>query len=331
MLGFKRHSNTEAAESSRETATNKSWFSRLKDGLQRTRTQFTSGLADLFLGKKIIDQELLEELETRLLLADVGVNATAQIIQNLTARIDRKQVNDSEALFQALREDLLAILHSVKSDELTFNTSSAPYAILMVGINGAGKTTTIGKLACRLRNQGKSVLLAAGDTFRAAAIEQLKVWGERNQINIVAQAQGSDSAAVIYDALESAKARQYDILLADTAGRLHTQQHLLEELKKVKRVMQKVDSTAPQETWLVIDAGMGQNALVQAKEFHQALGLTGIILTKLDGTAKGGIIFAITQELQLPIRFIGVGEDLEDLHPFVAEEFVDALLEKNAA
>ncbi|MFI4954755.1 MAG: signal recognition particle-docking protein FtsY [Gammaproteobacteria bacterium] len=329
MLGFKRRSTTESSTTPTESSTGKSWFSRLKDGLKRTRSQFTSGLADLVLGKKAIDADLLEELETRLLLADVGVNATEQIIQDLTQRINRKQVNDSEALFNALRENLLEILKTANTTEFNIDTTQVPYSILMVGINGAGKTTTIGKLACLFRKQGKTVLLAAGDTFRAAAIEQLKVWGERNQIAIVAQSQGSDSAAVIYDALESAKARRYDVLLADTAGRLHTQLHLLEELKKIKRVMQKVDNTAPQETWLVIDAGIGQNALVQAKEFHQALGLTGIILTKLDGTAKGGIIFAITQELKLPIRFIGVGEDLEDLHPFVAEEFVDALLERN--
>lgn len=329
MLGFKRRPTQNATDQPEESDTSKSWFGRLKDGLKRTRTQFTSGLADLVLGKKTIDGDILEELETRLLLADVGINATEQIIQNLTQRIQRNQVNDSEALFKALREDLLNLLKAADATKFNLETQPAPYVILMVGINGAGKTTTIGKLACLFRNQGKTVLLAAGDTFRAAAIEQLKVWGDRNQIPVVAQSHGSDSAAVIYDALESAKARRYDVLLADTAGRLHTQQHLLEELKKVKRVMQKVDSATPHETWLVIDAGIGQNALVQAKEFHQALGLTGIILTKLDGTAKGGIIFAITQELKLPIRFIGIGEDLEDLQPFVPEEFVDALLEKN--
>jgi fused signal recognition particle receptor len=336
MLGFKRRS-TEITETTTPVETpaatvvepvGKSWFNRLKDGLKRTRSQVTEGLASLVLGKKEINAELLEELETRLLLADVGVSATEQIIKDLTARVARNQVNDSDALFAALRENLLDLLKPANSTEFKIDSSHTPYTILMVGINGAGKTTTIGKLANLFRNEGKSVLLAAGDTFRAAAVEQLKVWGDRNQIAVIAQAQGSDSAAVVFDALQSAKARKYDVLLADTAGRLHTQQHLVEELKKVKRVMQKVDANAPEETWLVLDAGIGQNALVQAKEFHQALGLTGIIITKLDGTAKGGILFAVTQELGLPIRFIGVGESLEDLHPFVPEEFVDALLGK---
>jgi fused signal recognition particle receptor len=285
----------------------------------------TDTLADVVLGKKKIDAELLEDLETRLLLADVGATATQRIISDLTSRVSRHQVDDSDALMTALRENLLAILTPAIPKEKTEPLPS-PYSILMVGINGAGKTTTIGKLAHLYQSQGKSVLLAAGDTFRAAAVEQLKIWGERNNISVISQAQGADSAAVIYDAVQAAKARHYDVLLADTAGRLHTQQHLLEELKKVKRVMQKVDPEAPHETWLVLDAGIGQNALVQAQQFHQALGLTGLILTKLDGTAKGGIIFAISEALGLPIQYIGVGEAIDDLRPFNAEEFVDALL-----
>jgi len=301
-----------------------SWLSKLKQGLQRTRSQFTESVAQLVLGKKVIDAEVLEELETRLLLADVGVTATQKIIDDLTARVKRHQLADSETLLQALRENLLDLL---KVNTQATTEVSKPWVVLMVGINGAGKTTTIGKLAHFYQQQNKSILLAAGDTFRAAAVEQLKVWGERNNIPVIAQAPGADSAAVVYDALQAAQARGYDILLADTAGRLHTQHHLIEELKKVKRVLQKLDSNAPQETWLVLDAGIGQNALIQAREFHQALGLTGLIVTKLDGTAKGGIVFAITQELGLPIRFIGVGEGLEDLRPFVATEFVDALLE----
>jgi len=316
MFSFKR--NTEAPP------TETSWLSKLKKGLQRTRAQFTESLANLVLGKKVVDPALLEELETRLLLADVGVAATQQIIDDLTARVKRNQLADGAALFAALREDLMAIL--TPANPPAAGTLPKPWTILMVGVNGAGKTTTIGKLAHYFQGQGKNILLAAGDTFRAAAVEQLQAWGERNKIAVVTQGAGADSAAVIYDALQAAFARGYDILLADTAGRLHTQQHLLEELKKVKRVMQKIDPNAPNETWLVLDAGIGQNALMQVRQFHQALGLTGLVLTKLDGTAKGGIVFAITKELGLPIRYIGVGEGIEDLRPFVAEEFVDALL-----
>jgi fused signal recognition particle receptor len=277
------------------------------------------------LGKKTLDPALLEELETRLLLADVGVAATEEIIEDLTARIKRKQLDDGDALFAALREDLLAILTAATPPAAT--TLPKPWVVLMVGVNGAGKTTTIGKLAHYFQKQGKNIVLAAGDTFRAAAVEQLQAWGQRNNVAVISQGAGADSAAVIYDALEAAFARGYDILLADTAGRLHTQLHLLDELKKVKRVMQKIDAAAPHETWLVLDAGIGQNALTQVRQFHQALGLTGLVVTKLDGTAKGGIVFAITKELGLPIRYIGVGEGMEDLRPFVAEEFVDALLE----
>lgn len=319
MFDFiKRNSSNSAKESS--------WLGKLKQSLQRTRTQFTEGLADLILGKKIIDPALLEELETRLLLADVGVVATETIIADLGARVKRHQVADGEALFAALRENLLQLLQLPASKEDL--SAAKPYSILMVGINGAGKTTTIGKLAHYYQTLGKTVLLAAGDTFRAAAVEQLQEWGKRNNIPVIAQGSGADSAAVIYDALQAAFARGCDILLADTAGRLHTQQHLLEELKKVKRVMQKVEPSSPSETWLVLDASVGQNALIQARQFHQALGLTGLVLTKLDGTAKGGIVFAITKELGLPIRFLGVGEGIEDLRPFVPEEFVDALLSR---
>ena len=304
MFSFKKRPTEEAAPKE------SSWLSKLSQGLKRTREQFTDSLADLVLGKKTLDPALLEELETRLLLADVGVAATEEIIEDLTARIKRKQLDDGDALFAALREDLLAILTAATPPAAT--TLPKPWVVLMVGVNGAGKTTTIGKLAHYFQKQGKNIVLAAGDTFRAAAVEQLQAWGQRNNVAVISQGAGADSAAVIYDALEAAFARGYDILLADTAGRLHTQLHLLDELKKVKRVMQKIDAAAPHETWLVLDAGIGQNALTQVRQFHQALGLTGLVVTK---------------ELGLPIRYIGVGEGMEDLRPFVAEEFVDALLE----
>ena len=257
--------------------------------------------------------------------ADLGIDATQTIISNLTQRVARKQLSDSEALFTALRDDMVGIL-TPSSQPLVIPEQSEPYVLLMVGINGVGKTTTIGKLAKQFQSQGKSVMLAAGDTFRAAAVEQLQVWGERNDISVIAQQSGADSASVIFDALQAAKARNIDILIADTAGRLHTQSNLMEELKKVKRVMGKIDGNAPHEIMLVLDAGTGQNALNQATQFNEAVGITGITLTKLDGTAKGGIIFAIAKKMQLPIRYIGVGETIDDLRPFEAEEFVDALL-----
>lgn len=311
-----------------ETETAKpSLFARLKKGLSRTRRGFTEGLASLVLGKKAIDPELLEAIETRLLLADVGVEATQAIISDLTARVARKQLTDPEALLTALREDLVGLLKPCEQS-LTISAMTTPYVILMVGINGAGKTTTIGKLAKRLQANDKKVILAAGDTFRAAAVEQLQVWGERNQIPIVAQQSGADSAAVVFDALQAAQARQFDILIADTAGRLHTKENLMEELKKVKRVLGKLDPNAPHEVMLVLDASIGQNALVQAEQFHKAIGITGIVVTKLDGTAKGGILFAIAKKMNLPIRFIGVGEAIDDLRPFVAKEFVQALFEE---
>ena len=299
-------------------------FARLKNRLARTRAGLTDGLANLFLGRKAIDAELLEELETRLLLADVGVEATREIIADLTARCARKQLSDADALLQALREDMRNILAPCNRP-LVIPQGSAPFVILMVGVNGVGKTTTIGKLARRLQDQGLSVMLAAGDTFRAAAVEQLAAWGERNAIPVIAQHSGADAASVIYDALQAAQSRGSDVLIADTAGRLHTKTNLMEELKKITRVLAKRDPQAPHEVMLVVDAGTGQNALAQARQFHQAVTLTGITLTKLDGTAKGGIIFAIAKELGVPIRFIGVGEDIEDLRTFDAGEFVDAL------
>ena len=300
-------------------------FTRLRERLRRTRQSLVSGLAGLFAGRKL-DDEALEELESRLLLADVGVDVTNHLMKRLTERVSRQQLDDIPALLQALREELLAILAPCQQPWRP--SESRPYVILMVGVNGVGKTTTIGKLAQRLQAEGLSVLLAAGDTFRAAAVEQLQVWGERNRIPVIAQRGGADAAAVIYDAIQAAAARRVDVVIADTAGRLHTQANLMEELKKIKRVAGKVDVTAPHEVLLVVDASTGQNALNQAVQFHEAVGVTGLILTKLDGTAKGGIVFAIARRLGLPIRFIGVGESIEDLREFVAAEFVAALLDE---
>jgi fused signal recognition particle receptor len=299
---------------------------RLRQRLKRTRATLTEGLARLVLGKKVIDAELLDEIEAQLLMADVGVDATHQIISDLTTRVHREVLKDPEALFTSLREDMLAILEPCHQP-LTIG-AERPFVILVIGVNGSGKTTTIGKLAKRFQQQGHSVMLAAGDTFRAAAIEQLQEWGRRNDIAVIAQHTGADSASVIFDAVQAASARKIDILIADTAGRLHTQSNLMEELKKVKRVVQKLHPSAPHEVMLVLDATTGQNGLVQAMQFHQAVGVTGMVLTKLDGTAKGGIIFAIAKRLQLPIRYIGVGEDIDDLRVFDAEEFVDALLSR---
>lgn len=301
------------------------FFGRLKQGLSRTSNKLTEGFASLILGRKTIDDDLLEELETQLITADLGIDATNRIISDLTQRVARKQLSDVEALFDAMRDDMVTILQP-SSQPLTVPDKPGPFVILMVGINGVGKTTTIGKLAKQFQQQGKSVMLAAGDTFRAAAVEQLQVWGERNSIPVIAQPKGADSASVIFDALQAAKSRGVDILIADTAGRLHTQSNLMEELKKVKRVMGKIDETAPHEIMLVLDAGTGQNALQQAQQFNDAVGVTGITLTKLDGTAKGGIIFAIADKTGLPIRYIGVGEKIDDLRPFEAADFVDALL-----
>jgi len=302
-------------------------FNHLKDSLGKTRAELTDGMADLLLGKKTIDDDLLEELETRLLSADVGVESTTRIITDLTKRVSRNELKDPVALFEALCENMAEILKPV-DQPLVIEQRSEPFVILVIGINGAGKTTTIGKLAKRFQNQGKSVMLAAGDTFRAAAVEQLQTWGERNNIAVVAQGTGADSASVIYDAIESAKSKNIDVVIADTAGRLHTQDNLMDELIKIKRVMGKLDDAAPHETLLVMDAGFGQNGLIQAQQFNQAMGLTGLVLTKLDGTAKGGILFAIAEKLATPIRFIGVGEGIDDLREFHAVEFVDALLDK---
>jgi fused signal recognition particle receptor len=322
MFGFGKDKKQEREQ--QEAENKPGLFARLKSGLSRTRSSLTEGIGDLVLGKKEIDDELLEEIETQLLVADMGVEATQAIIADLTQRVSRKQLADSEALMSALREDMQAMLEP-SSVPLEIPAGKKPFVILVVGINGAGKTTTIGKLAKRLQNEGKSVMLAAGDTFRAAAVEQLQVWGERNGIPVIAQHSGADSASVIFDAVQAGQARGIDVVIADTAGRLHTQANLMEELKKVKRVMGKLDESAPHEVLLVLDAGTGQNAINQAQQFHSAVDVSGIVLSKLDGTAKGGIIFAIAKKLGLPIRFIGVGESIDDLRVFDAKEFVDAL------
>jgi len=317
-----------ATENDADTSQNVGLFTRLTRGLNRTRVNLTENVANLLLGKKGIDDDVLEEIETLLLSADVGIEATQTIIDDLTQRLKRNQLNDADTLFAALAEDMRNILQPV-CQPLQIAATKKPFVILMVGMNGAGKTTTIGKLAKRLQAQGKSVMLAAGDTFRAAAVEQLQEWGRRNDIPVVAQHSGADSASVIYDALQSAQARGIDVLIADTAGRLHTQSNLMEELKKVRRVMSKLDPEAPHEVMLILDGGVGQNAVVQAKQFHEAVAVSGISLTKLDGTAKGGVIFAIAKQLQIPIRFIGIGEGIEDLREFDADDFVNALLQIN--
>lgn len=312
-----------------ETSARRGVFARLKGQLSKTRKVLNDGLANLVLGKKEIDQDLLDELEMLLLTADVGIDATDQIIQNLTQQVSRKELKDPQALIDSLKIQLRAMLEPV-SQPLTIAKSDKPFVILMVGVNGVGKTTTIGKLAKKFQQEGKSVMLAAGDTFRAAAVEQLQTWGERNHVPVIAQGTGSDSAAVIFDAVQSAQARKIDVLIADTAGRLHTQSNLMEELKKVKRVMSKVDASAPHEVMLVLDASTGQNALSQAQQFHEAMGLTGLVISKLDGTAKGGIVFSLAQKLGIPVRFIGVGETIDDLRIFNANEFTDALFETQA-
>ena len=300
------------------------FLDRLKLGLSKASASLGEGMASLFLGRKAIDDELLDEIETRLLTADVGVEATNLIVQSLTQRVARKQLTDSGALYKALQEELTALLRPVEKP-LLIGAEKKPFVILVVGVNGAGKTTTIGKLAKKLQLEGKKVMLAAGDTFRAAAVEQLQVWGERNQISVIAQHTGADSASVIFDAVQAATARGMDVLIADTAGRLHTKDNLMEELKKVRRVIGKLDDTAPHEVLLVLDAGTGQNAINQAKQFNQTVNLTGLALTKLDGTAKGGVIFALAKQFGLPIRYIGVGEGIDDLRTFEAEPFVQAL------
>ncbi|WP_429128386.1 signal recognition particle-docking protein FtsY [Aeromonas media] len=303
------------------------FFARLKRSLVRTRENIGSGFFGLFRGKKI-DDELFEELETQLLTADLGVDTTSRIIEGLVQHADRKQLKDAEALYGLLKQDMGEMLAKVEQP-LVIDTSKKPYVILMVGVNGVGKTTTIGKLAKQFQAEGKSVMLAAGDTFRAAAVEQLQVWGQRNNIPVIAQHTGADSASVIYDAIEAARSRGADVLIADTAGRLQNKSNLMEELKKVVRVMRKLDEEAPHEIMLTLDAGTGQNALSQAKLFSEAVGLTGITLTKLDGTAKGGVIFAVADKFQIPIRYIGVGEGIDDLRPFVANDFIEALFSRD--
>jgi fused signal recognition particle receptor len=304
----------------------KGFFARIKSGLSKTKANLTEQLGNIFLGAKEIDDDLLEEIETLLLTADVGVAATSDIISRLTDKVERKQLNDPQALQTALKDELAALLHQ-SEQPLEIDCSKKPYVILMVGVNGVGKTTTIGKLAKKFQSEGKSVMLAAGDTFRAAAVEQLQVWGERNNVPVVAQHTGADSASVIFDAVQSAQAKNVDILIADTAGRLQNKDNLMQELEKVVRVTQKLSPEAPHEVMLVLDAGTGQNALSQAKIFKESVGVTGISLTKLDGTAKGGVIFAIAKQMDLPIRYIGVGEQIDDLRPFRSQEFVDALFD----
>jgi fused signal recognition particle receptor len=293
----------------------------MRSALSRTG----EGLGSLFLGTKVIDEALLEELETSLIMADVGIETTTKIIAELTEQLDRKSLKDGAALKEALYEILLNKL-AASEGEINFDGCEKPFVMFVVGVNGVGKTTTIGKLASRLKSQGKSVMLAAGDTFRAAAVEQLQVWGERNAVPVIAQHTGADSASVVFDGIQAAKSRGADVIIADTAGRLHNKSNLMEELKKVKRVASKIDEHAPHEILLVLDAGTGQNAVAQMSEFNQVVGVTGIALTKLDGTAKGGIIFALADKFSVPIRYIGVGEGLDDLQPFNASEFVQALL-----
>jgi fused signal recognition particle receptor len=299
-------------------------FARLKNGLSRTRSKISDGLAEIVLGEKAIDLDLLEEIESQLLSADIGIDATDQIIGNLKKRLGRKQLADPEQFMTALRQELTDILEPVDVP-LIVKSEAKPFVILMVGVNGVGKTTSIGKLAKLYQSQGLNVMLAAGDTFRAAAVEQLQVWGERNSVPVVAQATGADSASVIFDAYQSAKAKNVDVLIADTAGRLHTKDNLMNELEKIVRVLKKQDERLPDEVLLVLDATTGQNAVNQAESFHKTTTLSGIALTKLDGTAKGGVVFALAKKLSLPIRFIGVGEKIDDLRPFNAKEYVDAL------
>lgn len=299
------------------------FFSRIKQGLTKTRHQLGEGVARLFLGKKTIDASLLEELETLLISADTGMEITTTFLDTISNDLKRNELADGETVLHSLRQQMLSLLQSREKPLVI--PDKKPFVILMVGVNGAGKTTTIGKLSKHFQQAGKKVMLAAGDTFRAAAVQQLQVWGERNEIPVIAQQTGADSASVIFDAFQSAKARGIDILLADTAGRLHTQDNLMEELKKIKRVLQKIDPEAPHEILLVLDASIGQNALNQAKQFHEAMQLTGIVMTKLDGSAKGGILFAIANALPVPFRYIGVGEGIEDLQPFQAAQFLGAI------
>lgn len=328
MFDFlKRKKNTEEVNNASAETSEKEpggLFKRLKLGLAKTRASLSASLATLFLGKKTLDADLLNEIEMHLLTSDVGFETTEQLIKTLTIKLARNELNDTQAAFQCLQENMKEILRPCEQP-LAIPDTTKPFVILVVGINGSGKTTTIGKLAHYYKADHKNVMLAAGDTFRAAAIEQLQIWGERNQVPVIAQQPGADTAAVIYDAMEAAKAREVDLLIADTAGRLHTQSNLMAELQKVKRVLSKLDPNAPHEVLIILDATLGQNALNQVKQFNEAVGVTGIVLTKLDGTAKGGIIFAIAEQTKIPIRFIGIGEGGTDLRPFKADEFVNAL------
>lgn len=303
------------------------FFARLKQGLTKTSQNLGNGLAGLFLGKKI-DDDLYEELETQLLMADVGVDTSQKLIKQLVQHANRKQLKDADALYDKLQQEMALLLDDVEQP-LQLKGADGPFVILMVGVNGVGKTTTIGKMAQQFKQQGKSVMLAAGDTFRAAAVEQLQVWGERNAIPVIAQHSGADSASVIFDAYQAAKARGVDVLIADTAGRLQNKAHLMEELKKIVRVMKKIDVNAPHEVMLTLDAGTGQNALSQARLFKEAVDISGISLTKLDGTAKGGVIFAIADQFKLPIRYIGVGEGIDDLRVFDSKDFIKALFARD--
>nr|AFQ22925.1 signal recognition particle-receptor subunit alpha [Rickettsiella grylli] len=326
MFKFLKCKESEVEVSNEAVSLNRknNFLNRIKRGLHKTRHQFTKGLANLVLGKKQVDTDLIEEVEDLLLTADVGPSVTQDIIQLLSLKLARNKLADGQAVWEVLQHQLTELLRPCEH-ALMINSEHKPTVILVVGVNGVGKTTSIGKLAYYLKKQGKQVMLAAGDTFRAAATEQLTIWAERNHIPIVAQHQGADSASVIYDALQAAKARNIDVLIADTAGRLHTKNNLIQELQKVKKVISKLDARAPHEIMLILDAGTGQNALVQAEAFNEALSLTSLMLTKLDGTAKGGVIFAIAKKLALPIRFVGLGEGIDDLDPFSAQEFVRAL------
>lgn len=325
---FKRRQSRQGEEAGADTPPPGRFLGRLRANLNKGDSWLTYDLGNLLPGSGV-SEELLEELETRLLMGDVGVEATTEIMDQLRAEVNKGRIKSGKALLKALRGDMTQLLAPC-TEPLEIPKFIRPYILLMAGVNGVGKTTTIGKLANRFQDQGLSVMLAAGDTFRAAAVEQLQTWGERNDVPVVSQGQGADAASVIFDAVQSAQARGTDVIIADTAGRLHTQGHLMEELKKIKRVVQKHDSFAPHEVMLVVDATTGQNALTQAVEFHQAVGLTGLTITKLDGTAKGGIVFAIAKRLALPIRYIGVGEKQEDLGVFDAGEFVDALFQDDA-
>ncbi len=327
-----QHSTTNHQPSpEQEQPQKKGLFNRFKKGLKKTRQKLTGGLGELLLGKKIIDEDLIDDLEMQLLSADIGVEATQKVMDTVRRQVDRQEIQTIESLSDLIKSQLTDIIAPCEQPLNIDTAAHQPYIILVVGVNGVGKTTTIGKLAQKFQNEGKSVMLAAGDTFRAAAVEQLETWGQRNNVDVIAQKHGADSASVIYDAIAAAKARSTDIVLADTAGRLHNKSNLMEELKKIVRVTKKLDDSAPHEVMLVLDAGTGQNALAQAETFQKAVNVSGITLTKMDGTAKGGIIFAIAQQHNIPIRFIGVGETLDDLSSFQAEPFIEALFDLDSA